>query len=75
MDKTSQLKKAHLDEYKKLVREASDILNDEQYARFAAFEDHFRRQIKQRMGRRDRDQFMKQSRKAGKKGKKNKFKN
>ncbi|MFC1481481.1 hypothetical protein ACFL6E_04450 [Candidatus Neomarinimicrobiota bacterium] len=70
LDQMSKLQKAHLDERYKHIRSSSDLLSDEQYARYAAFDDHFRQQIKERMGdRRMRDRMQGQ---PG--GKRNKFK-
>jgi hypothetical protein len=67
--KSALLKRAQMDEHEKLIREASDILSDEQYARFAAFDDHFKRQIKMRMGNRGMGRDMMQGRMQGKRGK------
>ena len=52
LDQMSKLQKTHMDEHFSQIRGSSDLLSDEQYARYAAFDDHFRRQIKERMGNR-----------------------
>ncbi len=69
MKQMGQLKRAHLEDYEKLLRDAGDLLDDEQYARFAAFEDHFKRQIKARMGNRGMRQDGMRGRKSGKRSK------
>jgi hypothetical protein len=53
LDQKSKLQRAYMDEHYKQIRGSSDLLSDEQYARYAAFEDHFRKQIKERMGSRN----------------------
>ena len=69
LDQMGKLQKAHMDEHYKQIRGSSDLLSDEQYARYAAFDDHFRRQIKERMGNRRGMRDRMQGRDGGKRSK------
>ena len=52
LEQMNNIQKQRLEERINHIMGMSDLLSDEQYARYAAFDDHFRRQIKERMSNR-----------------------